>query len=963
MPTLDVESCLSDNQINYLIDGRGDSHDFASIERHLADCAECRAVIGARAASLVTVTGDEDEPITASELELGAERYEVRREIARGGMGRILEAWDRRHDRRVALKVRLRSSVEIEARFAREVLLTARLQHPSIVALYDTGSLRSGEPFFVMKLIEGRSLAEVTRDAETLPQRLALLPHLVAITEALAYAHDQRIIHRDLKPANVLIGTFGETVVIDWGLAKDLGAPEEPPEPTVELDSPEVITIQGHALGTPHYMPPEQARGEAVDERSDVYSLGALLYHVLAGAPPYAVSSRRTSREVLAALLAGPPLPLSHQALPADLITIVDKAMARDPAARYASARDMASDLQRFAQGRLVGAHSYSRATLVRRWASRHKALLAMLAMLVTGIGTTAGLSIRRIQRERDRADVERRAAEEGNRTARAHSEAAEALVEYAVGDLRDQVAALGRIDVMASVGTEVEKYYDALASLDGAGGASAPTLVRRAVGLGVLGEVASAKHDLPNARALATRAIGLVGHALAIAPTDSHTRETLVKAELRLADVDIDLGRLEEGRALTRTAADSARTLVLEQPNNKSARLLAVEAARDLRERLAGGPDPTAALDSARAVPDLLRTLSASDPGDLDLELKLGDAEIELGIAEGFFGRDVEMLASEQDALAVLARIAERAVDDTRVQAQQATALQLASGAEMSLGDADAALAFATKSLALREQLVKRDPSNADWENRLALANAVTAESLRALGRTKEALAFSERQVQLTEMLASKSPTSVSARGHVARALLSLAETQRANGGRQAALASLARAQAILKPLATSDELVWRWLLAEAQRAAGQIELDAGMLDRARTDAASADELARGLAPDSDDSVLILKARTRGLLGQVERDDGRALLADARAMFDELWTRDHDRTEWVRGGPETARALASLLVQQGERDAARQCLEETSARVAELAAKGRIPAPQRRLVAQLREELARIAR
>jgi serine/threonine protein kinase/tetratricopeptide (TPR) repeat protein len=979
MPTLvpvDVSGggCLSDNQINCLIDGRGQWDDFASIERHLADCAECRALVGTRAASLVsanvTATGEEEHDVTrAPAPELGAERYDVRREIARGGMGKILEAWDRRHRRRVALKVRLRGSVAIEARFAREVLLTARLQHPSIVALYDTGVLPSGEPFFVMKLIEGRSLAEVARDAHTLPRRLALLPHLLAITEALAYAHEQRIIHRDLKPANVLIGTFGETVVIDWGLAKDLDATDEPRDPAPDHDTPDVITIVGHALGTPHYMPPEQARGDVVDERGDVYALGALLYHVLAGAPPYAASTARTSREILVALLAGPPAQLAQQApgLPADLVTIVDKAMARDPAARYGSARDMARDLQRFAQGRLVGAHSYSTSTLIRRWLWRYRAILAMVATLVIGIGVTAGLSIRRIERERDRADLERLAAEEGNRSARAHSDAAESLVEYTLVDLREQLAAVGRVDVMAGLGTEVEKYYDALSLRDGASETSA-SLARRAVGLDLLGEVAWSKQDLPAARMLATRAIGLLEHALVVAPADTHVRETLIKAELRLADIDSDLGQVEEARTLTRHAADAARALVREQPTSKSAPLLAVEAARDLRERLVGGPDPTAALDSARAVPDLLRTLTAADPENLDLQLKLSDSDIELGIAQGFFGLDAEMLASEQDALAVLARLAERTVDDTRVQDQQAIALQLSSGAELAMGRADAALELAKRSLALREQLVARDPANADWERRLALANACIADALRELGRTKEALAFSEQNLRLMEVIASKAPTSVAARGHVGRSLISLAETQRANGDRRAALASLVRAQEILGALATSDEMVWRWLLADALRAAGQIELETGMLGHAFTDATRADTLARQLVPDSDDSILILQARVRGLLGEVraaqrEPSDARALLGDARALFDRFWTRDHDRTEWFRGGPEVARSLASLMVQHGELSEARRCLEETSARIDELDAKGRISAPQRRLVSQLREDLAWIAR
>ncbi len=139
----------------------------------------------------------------------------------------MLRASDTRLNRPVAIKELLGSAGEVaEERFVREALLTARLQHPSIVPLYEAGRWPSGAPFYAMKLVTGRSLEDVIAESLTLPQRLALLPHVLAAAEAMAYAHSERIIHRDLKPANVLVGAFGETVVIDWGLAKDLAAPE-----------------------------------------------------------------------------------------------------------------------------------------------------------------------------------------------------------------------------------------------------------------------------------------------------------------------------------------------------------------------------------------------------------------------------------------------------------------------------------------------------------------------------------------------------------------------------------------------------------------------------------------------------------------------------------------------------------------------------------------------------------------
>src|SRR5262249_9553127 len=146
--------------------------------------------------------------------------FDLGRELASGGMGRITRAFDRRLGREVAIKEVL--DPLMRARFEREAAITARLQHPAIVPIYEAGTWPDGSAFYTMRLVDGGTLADAIGKAATMPARIALLPHVVAATEALAYAHSRRIIHRDLKPGNVLVGGFGETVVIDWGLAKEL---------------------------------------------------------------------------------------------------------------------------------------------------------------------------------------------------------------------------------------------------------------------------------------------------------------------------------------------------------------------------------------------------------------------------------------------------------------------------------------------------------------------------------------------------------------------------------------------------------------------------------------------------------------------------------------------------------------------------------------------------------------------
>jgi WD40 repeat protein len=336
-------------------------------------------------------------------------KYDVAGEHARGGIGRVLRAWDRRLNRLVAIKELLAARGDHSRRFVREVEITARLQHPSIVPVYEAGQWPDGKPFFAMKFVSGRSLKQLIDEAGTLDKRLALLPNMIAVVDAIAYAHSQGVLHRDLKPSNVLVGDFGETVVVDWGLAKSLA---DAHDAGTDSDAPyrgpaDCHTVAGAVMGTPSYMPPEQARGATIDARADVYSLGAMLYHILAGEPPF---SGESSAVVLNKVIAGPPISIEQResGAPPDLATIVQKAMARDPGDRYPSAGALAEDLRRFQTGQLVGAHQYSSGALIRRWVKRNKLASAATATFLVVLAITTAVSIRRIRHERSVAVAER---------------------------------------------------------------------------------------------------------------------------------------------------------------------------------------------------------------------------------------------------------------------------------------------------------------------------------------------------------------------------------------------------------------------------------------------------------------------------------------------------------------------------------------------------------------------------
>ncbi|MBV8757758.1 MAG: protein kinase [Deltaproteobacteria bacterium] len=346
-----------------------------------------------------------EQPVRAAVEATGPARYRIEGEVARGGTGMILRAADLLLGRDVAIKRALRPDPLTMHRFRREVQITARLQHPGIIPLYDAGEWSYREPYFSMKLVEGGSLRELFAAAPTLDERLAALPRVVAVSEAVAYAHSRGVVHRDLKPSNVLVGAFDETVVIDWGLAKhvsdaDVAGADE--EPIVDAQ----LTMMGEVAGTPAYMPPEQAEGlERCGKPGDVYALGAMLYHLLCGAPPFAGEART----VIDALRKAPPVDVDvrEPAAPPDLVAIVARAMRRDPAERYASAEQFADDLRRFLTGRLVVARRYTWFDLVRRFVRRYRWRLALAAIVLIGAATQGVIAFQRISSARNVAQNE----------------------------------------------------------------------------------------------------------------------------------------------------------------------------------------------------------------------------------------------------------------------------------------------------------------------------------------------------------------------------------------------------------------------------------------------------------------------------------------------------------------------------------------------------------------------------
>ena len=361
-----------------------------------------------------------------------------------GGMGMVMMAHDRRLGRDIAIK---RVAVDgddpaAERRLAREARITARLEHPGIVPVYDAGVGPDGRSYYAMRLIRGRSLAEVLVGAPALDQRLPLVRQFLVVCQSVAYAHRHGVLHLDLKPTNVMLGELGETLVVDWGLARELGEAAEPGDDVPRAARPAAdgaepaarlayaLTDPGGAAGddalatthralpapaapagTPAYLSPERARGEPGDATADVWALGAILVELLTGARLLPGSTI----EILHALTGPPPPPRAWpERCPPELCAIADKALAWRPGDRYADAEALSRDVAAYLDGRRVTAHDYSTVELARRLIHAWRwQLAAVAAALIAAIGVLA-LSRSRIEGQRQRAVAAEHRARDG---------------------------------------------------------------------------------------------------------------------------------------------------------------------------------------------------------------------------------------------------------------------------------------------------------------------------------------------------------------------------------------------------------------------------------------------------------------------------------------------------------------------------------------------------------------------
>ena len=331
--------------------------------------------------------------------------FQIEGLVGEGGVGRVYLAYDKIIGRRVAVKEILDYSPdknsELVNSFIHEAKITGKLEHPGIIPIYRIGNCPPNGPYYVMKYIKGitmedqfRSYSESSNESN-FKQRIKLLDPLIDVCEALAYAHSKGVIHRDIKPSNIISGKFGETILLDWGLAQVINdndntqfynkAQKHQKHTLSDLKSTNTV-------GTPRYMAPEQLIGHA-SKASDVYSLGIILFRIITGKLPYNGSIDDIEKHLSNNKTTPSPAQFSSTA-PAELIAICEKAIEKSSARRFADANELLEQLNDYRSGRMINIYNYSKKELIHRFFRRNKLLVSMLSLLLATAITGAGFSL-----------------------------------------------------------------------------------------------------------------------------------------------------------------------------------------------------------------------------------------------------------------------------------------------------------------------------------------------------------------------------------------------------------------------------------------------------------------------------------------------------------------------------------------------------------------------------------------
>jgi serine/threonine-protein kinase len=834
-------------------------------------------------------------------------RFRILRPHARGGLGQVLIAHDGELNREVAVKELLDRHIDNEnlvARFRMEAEITGLLEHPGVVPVYSAGDYPNGNPYYVMRLIRGHELGEEIReffdkhpDSPYVGSRrvdfIKLLRRFIDVCNAIAYGHSRGIIHRDIKPANVMLGKFGETFVVDWGLAKKMSDSDEHADPDESKIEPASgsgsnPTTMGSTVGTPAFMPPEQAEGQLDDlgATSDVYSLGATFYFLLTHHAP--VSGEHAS-ELLEKVRKGDirlPREVNPHTPPA-LQAICLHAMALAPEDRYQTPQQLADDIENWIADEPVSVHAESIPQRFGRWLRRHRSwalATAVSLIIIAVISSLAAVSINRAKNDeiRQRELAQDAQEEEARQRNLAENRRLEALDNFR--------QARGAVDTSLTGISKVLKYYPGVQQMR----------------QGLL-EKAAADYEL-------------------FASQKSDDLEIQLergRAYLRLGDIRRSLNQAAEAEKAYQQAVSVFTKLKTQAAKGPDApRGLAISKIKlgILYDEL-GDPDKSSEIYQETI--KQLREMKKQWPDDESLLKTLASALSNSASLHAKRGQNREARAKVLESLELFKEIQSASSRDPEMAIERANALNLAGIIHFQEGQVEKAGDTFREGVSQFDQLLKSDKENPDYlQSRAALLISLAITS-KELGDTRAELKSYQQALESYQVLATAIPDVPIFQENQAVAQADLGQLYFEIHDLDAATRILSEATRSFTKLfqLAPDIDRFRERLGASSEMIGRCYLHLGQLDQARQFIGNAVELLEQLAQDNTDQVLVLYterlAIARRHLADVSAAEGK--LADALVLVDVSLTELAELIDRASDIPRFRSGHAGALARKGE--------------------------------------------
>jgi serine/threonine-protein kinase len=716
------------------------------------------------------------------------DRYTLSRLHATGGIGRVWLARDASLARDVALK-ELRperaANPAVSARFLREARITGQLEHPGIVPIYEVGQRPEDQtPFYTMRFVRGRTLAEAARAyherrrrGEAGPLELRqLLGDFVGVCHAVAYAHSRGVLHRDLKPSNVVLGDYGEVIVLDWGLARLLAETEADTAPLeVPASSDLAQTIQGQVLGTPAYMAPEQAEGrlDQLGPPTDVYGLGAVLYEVLTGRPPFrSDESTALLRQVVHETPARPRSLVPS--IPAALEAVCLKALAKKARERYPTAKELAGEVQHWLADEPVSACREPVTARLARWSRRHRPLvvgaLAVAAAVVVAlaIGTVLlGRANARIEQESAEAQRQRDLANENAQKARrAVNDYFTTVSENTL--LKSPLPGLQplRKELLQSALT----YYQDFVQQHGDDPALRSDLAAAYLRVGKMTVQIGSKEEGLNTH---QKALALYRELARDEPGNFAVQRGLAMSLDRVANAQWRADRTAEALQTYRQALAVAEPLAREHRDDAELQFDLAGTYKDLGSVQSFSSDPRGASESYERARTILERLTAQKPRErkyrsllAGVHTGIGDLQV-LGLSQF-----TQALRSYQDAVVIQEKLAQEDPNDVQVQHHLAMHHRGIATACFYLKRWDSCLDENRKSVAILEKLARENPRVTVYQSHLAQMYVNLGQVLNMLNSVDESLEVARKAIDGMERSLRESPNETEYHYTLAQAL-----------------------------------------------------------------------------------------------------------------------------------------------------------------------------------------------